>query len=408
MTGHVRKRGKVWSFVVDLDGQRAQRCETCGNRHWLERERAASSCTRCDGELGLPHVERRQVWRSGFTTKKAASEAMRALLARASAGRDPFPADVTLHQYVDRWFDSERVRDLRPHTVNRYRQVLLDYLLPDLGAMKLADVRPRHIRPVLDEMAKLGLSGRSLNEAKNILSRVFRSALEDELVDVNPVSAVRARSHRRRPLETPTTDQLRTLLRTATGTVWEMPLALAVHLGMRRSEVLGLRWSDIDLDAKTLRVQRGLQRVRVKDGRSSLEFLDVKTESSRRQIELGPKLVARLKRHGTAQAERRLFIGPDWIDGDLVCDRGDGGPLDPDAMTRATKRFVAKAGLPARLRLHDVRHGVATAMLANGVDTKIASAVLGHSSAAFTADQYQHVLRGMTSSAITAIDNALG
>jgi integrase len=103
-----------------------------------------------------------------------------------------------------------------------------------------------------------------------------------------------------------------------------------------------------------------------------------------------------------------LLLGAAWIDDDLVCDRGDGGPLDPDAMSRATKRFVVRAGLPAGVRLHDVRHGVATAMLASGVDTKIASAVLGHSSAAFTADQYQHVLRGMTKSATSAIDKALG
>jgi integrase len=247
-----------------------------------------------------------------------------------------------------------------------------------------------------------------MNEAKNILSTVFRAALEDELVDVNPVASVRAKPSRRRPLATPSTADLRKLVQAADKTVWKMPITLAAHLGLRRSEVLGLRWSDIDLGEGTLRVQRGLQRTRVPGGRSRLEFFDVKTENSRRQVELGRRLLAQLKRHSKAQAERRLLSGSDWIDEDLVCDRGDGGPLDPDAMSRAMKRLVARAGLPTGIRLHDVRHGVATAMLANGVDTKIASAVLGHSSAAFTADQYQHVLKGMTAAATSAIDDALG
>lgn len=408
MTGHVRKRGNSWTFVVDLEGQRAQRCTVCRKRHWLERGRPRSTCPSCDGPLLAPRVERRQVWRSGFTSKKDASAAMRQFLARANAGRDPFPADITLRDWVTRWLDTEQVRALRPHTISRYEQVLEDYLLPQLGEVRLTEVRPRHVRPVLDAMSAKGLSTRSVNEAKNILSTVFRAAVEDELVDANPAASMRARSHRRRPLTTPTTDDIRKLVERASGTVWEMPIALAAHLGMRRSEVLGLRWSDIDLGNGTLRVQRGLQRIRVKGQRSRLEFLDVKTENGRRQLELGSRLVSRLRRHAKAQAQRRLLLGPDWINEDLVCDRGDGGPLDPDAMSRATKRFVKRAGLDPSVRLHDVRHGVATAMLANGVDTKIASAVLGHASAAFTADQYQHVLRGMTAAATSAIDDALG
>jgi len=117
--------------------------------------------------------------------------------------------------------------------------------------------------------------------------------------------------------------------------------------------------------------------------------------------------------HKSAQAERRASLGVPWVgpdkrDEDLVCDRGDGGPIDPDAFTHAFKRIASKAGLPGTTRLHDVRHAVATAMLASGVETKLASAVLGHSSAAFTADQYMHVLRGMTRAATGAIDRAIG
>ena len=191
------------------------------------------------------------MWRSGFATKASASQAIRDFLGRVDAGKDPFPDDITFRDWVARWLDSERVRSLRPHTAARYQQVLEDYLLPDLGALKLADIRPRHIRPVLDSMAVRGRAPRSLNEAKNILSTVFRAALEDEVVETNPVSAVRAKAYRRRPLNTPTTDDMAKLIETAGGTVWEMPLVLAAYLGMRRGEILALQWSDIDLDSRT-------------------------------------------------------------------------------------------------------------------------------------------------------------
>jgi len=407
MNGHVRQRGATWAFVVDLEGQRAQRCDECGGRAWVERERLISTCPKCGGAMGTAHEERRQVWRSGFKTKTEAQKAMRALLARADGGRDPLPNDIIVRDWVEHWLRSERVSDLRPHTVHRYRQVINDYLLPDLGRMRLVAVRPRHLRVALDKMTAKGLSGRTRNEARNIASTLFRAAVEDELIEVNPATAVRAKPHKRRTLVTPTTDELAQLVGAANGTVWAMPIALAAYLGLRRSEVLGLQWSDIDLDREILVVQRGLQRVRV-DEHAQLVFLPTKTDNSARTLELGSNLIERLRRHRSDQAQRRLSLGADWIDLELVCERGDGAPLHPDSFSKAFVRIAKRVGLSDRVRLHDVRHGVATAMLARGVDMKLASAVLGHSSANFTRDQYAHVLKGMTKAATGAIDQALG
>jgi integrase len=407
MNGHVRQRGATWAFVVDLEGQRAQRCGACNARRWVERERLTDTCTKCGGTMTEAHGERRQVWRSGYKTKNAAQKAMRALLGRADTGRDPLPQEMIVRDWVEHWLTSDRVRDLRPHTRHRYRQVLADYLLPDLGAMRLLDVRPRHIRAALDRMTEQGLSGRTRNETRNIASTLFRAAVEDELLEVNPATAVRAKPHKRRELVTPTTEELAKLVGAANDTVWAMPIALAAYLGLRRSEVLGLQWRDVDVESATLRVQRGLQRVRTGE-RAELVFLPTKTANSARTIELGENLVERLRRHRTAQTQRRLLLGAAWVDVDLVCDRGDGGPLHPDSLSKAFVRIARSAGLSERVRLHDVRHAVATSMLADGVDMKLASAVLGHSSANFTRDQYVHVLKGMTREATNAIDRALG
>jgi integrase len=406
--GHVRRRGAGWAFVVDVEGQRAQRCSLCNARYWVGRAGPGEVCTACTGSLASPQQERRQVWRSGFRTRKLAETELRAFLLRTDAGHDPVPSNISLREWIERWLTSQRVSGLRPHTISRYEQVLDDYIVPTLGGMKLGEVRPRHLRSALDSMKAKGLSARSVGEARNIVSTVFSAALEDELVEVNPASAIRSHGARRRELVTPNTKALADLIKAAEDTVWATPMMLASYLGLRRSEVLGLGWAGVDLDQGTLRVTRGLHRIRSKGTTSRLDFLDVKTASSRRELDLGPGLLGRLKRHKLAQTERRLRLGVAWQDHDLVCERGDGGPLDPDAFSRAFKRIAKKAGLPDGVRLHDVRHGVATAMLAEGVDTKLVSAVLGHASAAFTADQYQHALKGMTKAATSALDEALG
>src|SRR4051812_47745171 len=133
MKGHVRKRGGGWAFVVDVDGQRAQRCIDCNARYWVERDRPTETCVKCAGLLCVPRVERRQVWKAGFPTRKTADAELRAFLARVDAGKDPYPVGLTFREWVERWIESERVSTLRAHTVARYRQVLDDYILSSLG-----------------------------------------------------------------------------------------------------------------------------------------------------------------------------------------------------------------------------------------------------------------------------------
>lgn len=146
---------------------------------------------------------------------------------------------------------------------------------------------------------------------------------------------------------------------------------------------------------------QGIQRI---DG--SLVFVEPKTSRARRQITLPGFALEPLRRHRREQTQRRLLVGPDWQDLDLVCDRGDGSPLHPDSWTKAFKRLALNADLPPGTRLHDVRHGFATVLLSRGVHPAIASATLGHASPAFTMTVYQHVLDGMTAQAAAAIDEA--
>ncbi|MDZ7733356.1 MAG: tyrosine-type recombinase/integrase [Acidimicrobiia bacterium] len=406
MKGHVRRRGGGWSFVVDVGKQPAQRCENCGHREWIRADRLAE-CPRCGVELDPPVLERRQRWQSGFSTKADAETAMRALLVEIERGADPLPVDISFSEYVEQWLDSARVRKLRPNTRRRYRQVLYDHALPLLGSMPLRSIRPRHVATVLEGVAEKGLQTRSVVDDVGAVVAGTLCALEAELVVANPVTAVRPPKYARRPLSVPTADQLAALIEEMRATPWEMPFLLAATTGMRRSEALGLRWEYVDLGTGRVRVVATMQRVRDEYG-SRIELLDCKTDRSRREITLPELTASRLRTWKVEQNERRLKLGPAWSDLDLVCDRGDGRPPDPDAFGTAFKRAARKAGLPTATRLHDVRHAFATTLLERRVHPAIASAVLGHSSTAFTMNTYQHVLDGMTQAAADAIDDVFG
>jgi integrase len=201
----------------------------------------------------------------------------------------------------------------------------------------------------------------------------------------------------------PTADHLVRLVEAAAGTMWEVPMLLSATTGARQGEVLAVRWADLDLETGRVLITRALQRA---EGR--LVLVEPKTARGRRQVTIPTFALDRLRVHRRDQAQRRLLIGPAWSDLDLICDRGDGGAIDPSSFTHAAKRLILRAGLPAATRLHDLRHAFATVLLGRGVHPAIASATLGHASPAFTMSVYQHVLDGMTAQAAAAVEAAFG
>lgn len=205
-------------------------------------------------------------------------------------------------------------------------------------------------------------------------------------------------------------EQVLAVLRAAHGTPWRIPLLLAGMTGARRSEVLALRWADIDLAAARLTIRRSLQlRPEQRPDGEVVEFFRTKTDRACRTIRLTPTAVNALRDHRPAQAERRCALGGAWVDLDLVCERGDGGPLHPDSMTGAFRRLARQAGLPPGARLHDLRHAVAVLLSLEGVPLVAVSAVMGHSlSPTFTARVYQHLVDELTDAAAAAVERRLG
>jgi len=191
-------------------------------------------------------------------------------------------------------------------------------------------------------------------------------------------------------------------LNAAHDTPYYVPFYTALYTGLRRSELLGLRWRDVDLDLATLSVVQTLHHVPKK----GYIFKEPKTKRSRRLVDLSPSLALLLRGHRANQELEKKLLGRMLIPDDLVFCYPDGTPLPPNSVTKAFHKLAKSLGM-SRIRLHDLRHTHATLMLSQGVHPKVVSERLGHSSVAITLDTYSHVLPGIQAAAARRFDEGL-
>jgi integrase len=305
---------------------------------------------------------------------------------------------MTVASYLQgEWLPAKRMT-IRPTTAQRYAWIIDHYIAPTLGTVPLRQLRADHLEDLYGELlAPRERGGRSL-APKTVASvdSILRSSLEDarrkRLVSVSPADiayAPRPRAMSRPPMRSWTAAQLATFLDAASTHRLAPALHLAAMTGMRRGEVLGLRWSDIDPDTRRLFVNRALHLVGTRPVESAL-----KTRHSRRSIDLDDRTVAALRAWRIRQIEAQTPVESD----DWVFTARRGGPVNPDLFTQTFARLVARTGLP-RIRLHDLRHTHATLLPKAGVPLKVVSERLGHASPAFTMVTHQHVLPGMQADA---------
>jgi len=213
------------------------------------------------------------------------------------------------------------------------------------------------------------------------------------------VEGPRVTRHEIQPL---TPDQARALLTSIRGNRLEALVTVAVSLGLRRGEALGLRWDALDLEGKLLHVRASLQRV---DKRWYL--VEPKSARSRRTVALPDVAVSALRTHRVRQLEERLAAGSRWRDSGFVFSTRIGTPLEPSNVTKAFKALLGRAGVP-QIRFHDLRHTAATFLLAQGVDVRTIMETLGHSQISLTLNTYSHVLPSLQRDAAQRMDAMLG
>lgn len=227
--------------------------------------------------------------------------------------------------------------------------------------------------------------------------------MRDGLVSRNVVSLVKAPRIERREAQTLTVDQAKRLLEAAHGTPLDGLLEVALTTGMRRGEMLALRWNDVDLERGTAFVRRTLNKI----ARYGVIENEAKTKASRRRIELSSVVVEALKRRRTQQEQIRLAAVDGWQDQDLVfCDE-KGCPFVPNTLLSRYRKLLKQIGLP-RMRFHDLRHSAATILLAAGVHPKKVQELLGHSSIRITMDLYSHVVSSMQQDVADKMDDLFG
>lgn len=220
------------------------------------------------------------------------------------------------------------------------------------------------------------------------------------MIPRNPADAVDPPRPQHTEMRALGADQAKSLLDDLAGTRVALPALLAISTGLRRGELLALRWSDVDLDRGTLTVRRSLEQTR-----EGLRFKEPKTAKSRRTIALAPTTVQSLRAHRLIQAKQRLQLGTAAEETDLVCPDALGAAWKPDSFTSEFRAASRRAG--HQIRFHDLRHTHATMLLQQGVHPKIVSERLGHSSIGITLDTYSHVLPNMQETAAEAIERAM-
>jgi integrase len=322
--------------------------------------------------------------------------------AQITKGVDLTAPPKTLRQWLTEWLTTVKSSDgTGPATIARYDQIARVHLIPQLGTVKLAALTPRHVQSLL-----LKLQGVAAPATIVKVHGVLRNALADaermDLVSRNVAKAVRPPRLSRTERRSLTPAEAGSLLSHLKGDRLESVFIVALSTGLRRGEVLGLRWQDVDLEGRVLFVRQALQRVD-----RALKMVPPKTHRSSRPIPLPQFAVTAFSQQKVRQANDRRLVGRAWEDGGLVFTTEIGTPLEPRNVNRRFYAARSAAGLEW-VRLHDLRHAFATFLLDQGEGLRTVMDLLGHSTIRLTADTYGHVLPSRARKAADVIDKVLG
>jgi integrase len=382
--GSIRRRGQTWTVTVDVGRDPTTR-------------------------------KRRQISKGGFKTRRDANRWLTHTLGQLDQGSYVTPTRQTVGEHLLAWLPAIR-SSLRPATYESYERNVRQHLIPTVGHVWLDQLTPDRLAAVYAELHRSGrldgtggLSPRSIRYLNTILGKALGDAVAEGKLARNVAQAPTVRRrlprHAKPEMSTWSAAELAAFLDQLRGDPLHAPILLAATTGMRRGEVLGLRWRDTDLDAGRVAVRQTLAAVRDVDGqvgRHVLVFGEPKTAKGRRTVPLPPQTVAVLRAHRKAQAAERLLAGADYRDHDLVFAEPDGSPIHPDKFRKRFEIRIGRSGLPP-IRFHDLRHTYATLALRAGVHPKVVAEVLGHANISITLDTYSHAIPAMQESAAATV-----
>lgn len=344
--------------------------------------------------------KRRVVTKTVRGTLSEAKRELTRLLNAADHGDAAKPSRATVAEWLDEWVAATKL-EVSPKTHERYAEIVRCYLKPAFGAFALAKLTTADIAAGYGAFERKP-SPRTRRHIHRILKSVLERAVEQQRLPRNPAAALkRLPKVEPKPIATLTVEQSTLLLKAIRHTTTYWPTLLALATGMRRGEILALRWKNLDLDSGTVRVVESLEQTK-----AGLRFKSPKSEKAR-AVPLPKFALAELRNWKREQAEALLRLGVRQDGETLICAREDGAPKQPRSLSHKFAEFVGRAGVP-RVRFHDLRHSHATQLLAQGVHPKIVQERLGHSSIAITLDLYSHVSDTLQANAVARLDGAYG
>ena len=384
MAGHVRRRGK---------------------RSWE---------LKFDAGFAL-NGKRKTNYRSFKGSKKEAEIELAKLISAAAKGEHVDPSKVTVNEFLDRWEQEWATGHLGGKSFERYTELLRTHVRPHMGTTRLQRVRPTDLSQLYADLllrgkkgqrqdgVREGLSPQTVAYVHRVLHRAFGHATVWGLTSSNPAASVEPPKLQRAELEILTEAQVKTVLQKLRGRPIYLIAALGLSTGMRRGELLALRWKNVDLETCKIQVEKSLEQTK-----AGLRLKTPKTRHGLRSLSVAKSVVAELKAHKAAQAEQRLALGLGKDQGaGLVFRRPTGEPMVPNSVSTDWRRLVRVLGLP-KVSLHAWRHTHASQLIASGMDVLKISRRLGHGSPSITLDVYGHLFDSGDDRAASVFEQAYG
>lgn len=368
MRGHIIKRGNKYSIVVDI---------------------------------GRDHKNRRkQKWFSGYERKKDAENDLPRILNEIRKGYTE-PENMTLEEYFDQWLNRKK-RNVQPGTYEHYESYMRTHIIPGLGHLKISQLEPHHVESFMDEVHEKDLSQRSKKHIFRILSSALingkRSGIKEGIME-----GIESPKVDRQQIEFWTQEEVNKFMGSLKSKNHAIPIILALATGMRRGEILGLKWSQVDFENKKISVFNQLKK---DDGGKWIISPQLKTSTSYRTIDIDHNTVELLKEHLRQQDKDKMKCGPDYHNLGLVCATSTGDSIKPTYLRTVFNRTIKKSGVK-KISFHGLRHTHATLLLRDGVHPKVVQERLGHRSIQTTLDTYSHIIPGIQEIAATSIQQTL-
>ncbi len=336
-------------------------------------------------------------------TREEAQEKRLKALNELKQGKLATGPQQTVKQFLEDWLENIHKPLIRENSYTLYYHLIKDHLVPALGNIKLQNLTAYRVQTLYSSELKKGYAVETVRAIHRMLHKALDDAVRWKRLshnvcdDVNQPQSVEYEIH---PLSK---YQAKMLMKVARNTPIEALITLALATGMRRGELLGLKWQDIDFEEKSLSIRRTVYRIE----KIGVIESDPKTAKSKRKILLPEFVVAALLEHRERQAIMRKEAGQTWQEADIVFTSNNGKYMEAQHLTRRFKRLLKKAGLPD-MRFHDLRHSAATILLEMGVHPKQVQELLGHSTIAMTMDRYSHVQPSMQRKMMNDLDGYFG